>query len=61
MSKNYSSEVLTGIASNLLDLQIGHWSMYFVKLTDVYAIPQSPQIRRFLDSFPISLMKMYSD
>jgi len=35
--------------------------MYFVKLTDVYAIPQSPQIRRFLDSFPISLMKMYSD
>ena len=27
--------------------------MYFVKLTDVYAIPHSPQILKFLLSFPI--------
>ncbi len=42
-----------GIASYLLDLQIGHWSMYFVKLTEVYAIPHSPQILRFLPSLPM--------
>ena len=53
MLKNYSSSDLIGIASNLRELQIGHWSMYFVKLTEVYAIPQSPQILRFLDSLPI--------
>jgi hypothetical protein len=35
--------------------------MYFVKLTDVYAIPQSPQIRKFLANFPIPLMKKHSD
>ena len=61
MLENYSSMLLIGIASNLRDLQIGHWSMYFVELTDGYAIPQSPQIRRFLDNFPILFMKMHSD
>ena len=35
--------------------------MYFVKLTDVYAIPQSPQIRKFLPNFPILVMKMFYD
>ena len=53
MLKNYSSIDFTGIASNLRDLQMGHWSMYFVKLTEVYAIPHSPQILRFLLNFPI--------
>ena len=50
-----------GIASYLLELQIGHWSMYFVKLTDVYAMPQSPQILRCLLSFPMMLLKKFSD
>ena len=61
MLENYSSKLLIGIASNLLDLQIGHWSMYFVKLTDVYATPQSPQILRFLDNLPILFMKKHYD
>ena len=61
MLKNYSSEVLIGIASYLLELQIGHWSIYFVKLTDVYAMPQSPQILRCLLSFPMMLLKKFSD
>ena len=50
-----------GIASYLLELQIGHWSMYFVKLTDVYAMPQSPQILRFLLNFPMLFLEKYSD
>ena len=61
MLKNYSSGVLIGTASYLLELQIGHWSMYFVKLTEVYAIPQSPQILRFLLNFPMTSLEKFSD
>ena len=53
MLKNYSSDDFIEIDSNLLELHMGHLSIYFVKLTEVYAIPHSPQILRFLPNFPI--------
>ena len=48
----YSSLVFIETASNLLDLQMGHWSIYFVKLMEAYITPQSPQILSFLLNFP---------
>ena len=50
-----------GIGSNLRDLQIGHWSIYFVKLTEVYTMPQSPHILKFRLSLPMLIHKNAND